>query len=213
MHANYLAIHPKNPQPRLIQKVAQAIENGKVVVLPSESSYTICCALQQKQAVERIQTIRQVDKHHHFTLMCKDLSQVSVYAQVSNPYYRLLKSLTPGAYTFILPGTREVPKRLLHSKRKTIGIRVPQNIILMSVLEQLSEQAMMSCTLQLPNDETPMHDPEDIKERLGHQVDVIVDGGICANQSTTVLSLLDNTPELIRQGLGSVDGLLQRVTL
>ncbi len=199
--SRFLQIHPANPQPRLITQAVEQLRNGDVLVYPTDSSYALGCQLGDKTAAERIRHIRQTDRHHNFTLVCRDLSEIATYAKVDNQRYRLLKAATPGPFTFILQATHEVPRRLQHPRRKTIGIRVPDNRIALALLAELGEP-IMSCTLILPGDEWPLPDPEEIEERLHHQVDLIIDAGPGQREPTTVIDLTDNTPRLIRQGLG-----------
>jgi len=206
--SQYFEIHPDNPQNRLIKKAVEIINKGGVIIYPTDSSYAIGCHLGDKKAVDRIRMIRHLDKNHNFTLICRDLSEISRYAIVDNMNYRLMKSLTPGPYTFILPASREVPKRLLNPKRKTIGIRVPDNAVCISLLEEL-DQPLMSSTLSLPNDEYPLTDPYQIRLKLEHAVDLIIDGGYSGHEPTTVVNLVDDKPEILRQGLGSADWLTQ----
>ena len=196
-----LQIHPANPQPRLIAQVVARLREGDVIVYPTDSSYALGCQLGDKAAAERIRAIRQTDRHHNFTLVCRDLSEIATYAKVDNRRYRLLKAVTPGAFTFILQATHEVPRRLQHPRRKTIGIRVPDNAIVSALLAALSEP-IMSCTLILPGDDWPLSDPEEIEERLANEVDLIIDGGPGQREPTTVLDLTEEAPQLIRQGLG-----------
>ena len=196
-----LQIHPANPQPRLIAQAVTRLREGSVIVYPTDSSYAIGCQLGDKAAAERIRVIRQTDRHHNFTLVCRDLSEIATYAKVDNQRFRLLKAATPGPFTFILQATHEVPRRLQHPRRKTIGIRVPDNAIVRALLTELGEP-IMSCTLILPGDEWPLSDPEDIEERVSHEVDWIIDGGPGQHEPTTVLDLTGNAPQLIREGLG-----------
>lgn len=198
-----IVIHPDNPQLRLIRQVADCIREGNVVVYPTDSAYALGCQLGNKEAMERIRHLRQLDKTHNFTLVCRDLSEIATYANVDNRAFRLIKANTPGAYTFILPATAEVPKRLQHPKRKTIGIRVPKNAITQALLTELNEP-LMSVTLILPGDEFPLNDPEVIYDRLHHQVDMIVDGGFCDLEPTSVIDMTTDTPEIIRRGKGDV---------
>ncbi|CAA0119345.1 putative protein YciO [BD1-7 clade bacterium] len=197
----FFQIHPETPQLRLVRQAADIIENGGVIVYPTDSGYALGCALGEKNALERIRRIRKLDDSHNFTLVCKDLSEISTYARVDNTAYRLLKHHTPGGFTFILKATGEVPKRLMHPKRKTIGIRVPDNAIAMSLLETLSEP-MMSVSLIMPGDEHPMTDPYDIKDSLSNDVDLIIDGGYCGMEPTSVIELFDEEPVILRRGLG-----------
>jgi tRNA threonylcarbamoyl adenosine modification protein (Sua5/YciO/YrdC/YwlC family) len=205
--SRFLQIHPVNPQPRLIAQAVERLRAGDVVVYPTDSSYALGCQLGDKAAAERIRHIRQTDRHHNFTLVCRDLSEIATYAKVDNQRYRLLKAVTPGPFTFILQATHEVPRRLQHPRRKTIGIRVPDNVIARALLAELGEP-IMSCTLILPGDDWPLYDPEEIEERLRHEVDLIVDGGSGQREPTTVLDLTDDAPQLIRQGLGDASPFL-----
>lgn len=201
-----LTIHPLNPQPRLIQQVVKVIQAGGVIVYPTDSAYALGCGLDNKPASERIRQIRALDKHHHFTLMCHNLSQLSVYAQVSNPTFRLLKAYTPGPYTFILPATRDVPRRLTHPKRKTIGLRVPNHPITQALLTTLGEP-LMSVTLILPGQENPLVDVEEITYAIGGKVDLIIDGGPCSIDPTSVIDLTSDVPKILRAGKGDVSKL------
>lgn len=203
----FLQIHPANPQPRLIERVVERLRAGAVIVYPTDSSYAFGCRLGDKAAAERIRHLRQTDRHHHFTLICRDLAEIATYAKVDNQRYRLLKAATPGPFTFILQATHEVPRRLQHPRRKTIGIRVPDNVIARALLAHLGEP-IMSCTLILPGDDWPLHDPEEIGERLGHDVEVMIDGGLAQREPTTVLDLTGAAPVLIRQGLGDASPFL-----
>jgi len=197
-------IHPQNPQKRLIQRAVDLLRDGAVIVYPTDSSYALGCVINNKQAMERIITIRQVDSSHHLTLVCRDLSEIAVYAKVDNQGYRFIRSLTPGPFTFLLKATREVPKRVLHTKRKTIGIRVPDNAIAMELLETLGEP-MLSSTLILPGETMPMVDAEEIRDSLQHQVDLVVDGGHCGFEPTTVLDMIDGEVQIRRQGMGVIE--------
>ena len=198
-----LVLHPKNPQLQFLKKAADALRAGEVIVYPTDSCYALGCALGDKDAMARLAKIREVDKHHHFTLVCRDLSEIAKYAKVSNSQYRLLKAATPGAYTFILEATREVPKRLMHEKRRTIGIRVPDHPIPRLLLEALGEP-LMSSTLLLPGEPYPLTDAEEIFERIGRQVAYVLDGGNCGLEPTTIVDLSGDAPVLIRQGKGDV---------
>ena len=204
--SQFFQIHPDNPQARLIKQAADIIRQGGVIVYPTDSGYALGCLIGDKNAMERIRTIRQLSEKHHFTLVCSDLSQVSLYAKVGNTAYRLIKSMTPGAYTFILPATREVPRRLQHAKRKTIGLRIPDNRIAQALLAELGE-AMMSVSLILPGDDYPMSDPYDIRDQLEHAVDLVIDGGYCGIEATTVVDLEDEIPVVIRRGAGDTTAL------
>ena len=188
-----LQIHPETPQPRLILKAVEVIERGGVVVYPTDSGYALGCQLDEKQAVERIRRIRQLDDKHNFTLVCRDLSAIATYAKVDNIAYRAIKNHTPGPYTFVLHGTNEVPRRLKQPKRKTIGIRVPDNRIAQSLLVAIAEP-IMSVTLILPGDDLPLLDPYEIRDLLAAQVDLIIDGGYCGMEATSVIDLSNNEP-------------------
>ena len=201
-----VSIHPENPQQRLIYKVVDCLHRGGVVAYPTDSVYALGCHIGDKQAMDRIRAIRKLDKHHNFTLMCKDLSELANYARVDNTAYRALKATTPGAFTFVLKASSEVPRRLMHPKRKTIGIRVPQSNIVMSMLDSLQEP-MMSVTLMMPEDEYPMTDAYEINQVLGSQVDMVIDGGYCGMEPTTVIDMTDDVPVLLRQGAGDFSGI------
>jgi tRNA threonylcarbamoyl adenosine modification protein (Sua5/YciO/YrdC/YwlC family) len=203
--SQYFEIHPHNPQPRLIRRAVEIIRDGGVVVLPTDSSYAIACHLDDRRAVERIRRIRDLDKKHNFTLVCRDLAEISAYARVDNSAYRLLKAKTPGAYTFIFRATAIVPRRLQHAKRKTIGIRVPDHPVVTALLIEHA-QPLMSSTLILPGNELPETDAFDIRDKLERQVDLIIDAGPCGVESTTVVDLTDSVPQLIRRGKGSSEG-------
>ena len=190
--AEFFAIHTENPQARLIQQASDSIQQGGVVVIPTDSGYALSCALENKRGVEIIRQIRRLDERHHFTLLCRDLSEISVYSRVGNQEYRLLKAPHAGAYTFILEATREVPRRLMHPKRKQIGIRVPDNQIALDLLGYIGEPLMTS-SLMLPNEQMPMTDPYEIMEMLGHTLDLVIDGGFCGFEGTTVVDLTRGT--------------------
>jgi len=207
MASLFFDIHPKNPQPRLIRQVAQIIRDGGLVVYPTDSCYALGCHIGDKAAVERISRIRQTDKNHHFTLVCRDLSEIAHYARVNNQQYRMLKAYTPGAYTFILAASRETPKRLQNLKRQTIGIRVPDHSVPLLILKELGEP-LISSTLLLPGDELPMTDAREIHERLLHQVDAVIDGGNCGLEPTSVIDMEGEIPVVLRKGKGSVEALL-----
>ena len=200
--AQFFAIHPDNPQERLIKQAADIVRGGGVVAYPTDSCYALGCQLGDKAAMERILNIRQIDQKHHLTLMCADLSELGTYAKVDNSQFRLLKATTPGSYTFILQASKEVPARTLHPKRKTIGLRVPDNIIAFALLAELGEP-LLSCTLMLPEDDEPLTDPYEIRDRLEHSVDAIIDGGWCGTEPTTVIDMTDGI-ELVRQGKGDL---------
>jgi len=199
--AQYFEIHPDNPQQRLIKQAVEILNRGGVIAYPTDSSYALGCYIGDKQAMDRIRAIRRVDTNHNFTLVCRDLSELSIYAKVENNVYRLLKNFTPGAYTFILKATGEVPRRLQNPKRKTIGIRVPDNNITLALLEEL-KQPLMSSTLILPDEDQPLSDPHEIREQLEHQVDLVIDGGFCGLEATTVVDMVSGAPEVIRMGKG-----------
>ena len=199
--SQFFQIHPENPQARLIRQVVEIVRKGGVIVYPTDSAYALGCMLGNKDAVARMRMIRDLDKDHNFTLVCRDLSDISTYAKVDNTAYRLLKNHTPGAYTFILQGTKEVPKRFLHAKRKTIGLRIPEHPIAQALLEELGEP-MLSSSLILPGDEFPMIDPYEIRQLLEKQVDLVIDGGYCGMELTTVIDMVDDAPVLLREGKG-----------
>lgn len=201
--AQFFAIHPDNPQPRLIQQAVDIVRTGGVSVIPTDSGYALACALENKRGVDVIRQIRRLDDKHNFTLLCRDLSEIATYARVENQIYRLLKAHTPGAYTFILDATREVPRRLLHPKRKQIGIRIPNNVIALDILQALGEPLMTS-TLMLPGESLPLTDPYDINESLGHQLDLVIDGGFCGFEGTSVIDLTEDIPQVTRVGAGDV---------
>lgn len=197
----YLSIHPDDPQARLLHVAADVVRKGGLVAFPTDSCYAIGCHLGDKDAVERIRAIRGVDDRHHLTLMCRDLSQIAQFARVDNAQYRLLKAATPGSYTFILEGTKELPRRVLHPKRKTIGLRVPSNPVALALLEQLGEPLLTS-TLILPGDEAPLTEGWEIQDRLDDRLELILDGGYCGTEPTTVIDLTATLPVLVRAGRG-----------
>jgi tRNA threonylcarbamoyl adenosine modification protein (Sua5/YciO/YrdC/YwlC family) len=201
--AQFFTIHPGNPNPRLIHQAAAVLRGGGVVVYPTDSCYALGCHLDDKDAVSRIRQIRQLDEQHHLTLMCRDLSEISRYAKVDNVKFRLLKSNTPGSYTFILEATKEVPKRLQHPKRSTIGIRIPDHPVALALLEELGEP-MSSSTLILPDQAGPLNDVELIRELLEKKVDLVIDGGAIGADFTTVIDLTGDVPVLLRRGKGDV---------
>ncbi|UTW02548.1 threonylcarbamoyl-AMP synthase [Amphritea atlantica] len=196
-------IHPDNPQSRLISQAVEIIRKGGVIVYPTDCAYALGCHLGDKSAVEKIKRIRKLDDKHNFTLVCRDLSEIGTYAKVNNSVYRLLKYMTPGAYTFILNATTEVPRRLLHPKRRTIGLRIPQNNIALQLMEALGEP-IMSTSLIMPGEELPLIDPYEIRDLLQHEVDLVIDGGYCGMEATTVINLVDDAPVVIRHGAGDV---------
>lgn len=199
--AQFFEIHPKTPQLRLIHRAVDIIRQGGVIAYPTDSSYALACGLAEKQGLDKIRRIRQLDDKHNFTLVCKDLSQVSQFTKIGNDAHRLIKSLTPGAFTFILPATREVPRSLQHPKKKTIGIRIPDHPITQLLLNELGE-ALFSSTLLLPNQEQGLSDPYDIREQLEHELDLIIDAGIIEFEQTTIIEFSDKGVEIIRQGKG-----------
>ena len=198
-----LRIHPANPQLRLVRNAADVLRNGGVLIYPTDSCYALGCQLGNKAALERIRRIRRTKRDHDFTLVCRDLSEIAAYARIDNSGYRVLRSLTPGPYTFILRATNEVPKRLQDPKRRSVGIRVPDHVIVTSLLEAVGEP-VMSSTLLLPDDDVPLADPEDIYQRLRDRVDVIIDAGNCGIEPTTVLDLSGGEIEVVRQGKGDI---------
>jgi tRNA threonylcarbamoyl adenosine modification protein (Sua5/YciO/YrdC/YwlC family) len=199
--SQFFALHPDNPQSRLLRKAVSLIEDGGLIVYPTDSGYALGCSLGNKSALERIRRLRQLDKHHNMTLVCRDLSELGTYARVPNPIFRLLKACTPGSYTFILNATQEVPRLMLHSKKKTLGLRVPDNVITLSLLECL-DAPLMSSTLILPGATAPLSEPEAIKDLLGNQIDLIIDGGNCGSEPTTVVDLTGDYPVILREGKG-----------
>lgn len=201
--AQFFQIHPDNPQVRLIRQAVEFIHQGGVIIYPTDSSYALGCHLGDKGAMERIRQIRRVDDKHNFTLVCRDLSEIATYARIGNQHYRWLKLLTPGPYTFIHRATKQVPRRLQHPRRKTIGIRVPDNRIAQALLEELREP-LMSSTLILPGEEMPMVDPYEMHQLLGHAVELIIDGGYCGLEPTSVLDMEEETPRVLRVGKGDV---------
>ena len=199
--AQFFSIHPENPQSRLIKQAVDIIQRGGLIIYPTDSAYALGCHIGDKFALDRVRAIRQLDKHHNFTLMCRDLSELANYARVNNSAFRLIKAHTPGPYTFILNATSEVPRRLMHPKRKTLGMRVPDNAIALALMEELGEPLMTS-SLILPGDSEPLTDPYDIRDLLEHQVELIIDGGYCGMEATTVVDLTEDSPSIIRQGCG-----------
>jgi tRNA threonylcarbamoyl adenosine modification protein (Sua5/YciO/YrdC/YwlC family) len=200
--AQLFTIHPDNPQPRLIRQAAEIVRSGGVIVYPTDSCCALGCRLGDKAAMERIRAIRDVDERHHLTLVCRDLAEIGQYARIDNAQFRLLKATTPGSYTFILQATREVPKRLLHPSRRTIGLRVPDHTVAQALLEELGEP-LLSSTLILPGDELPLNDSDEIRERLERRVDLVIDAGPCGIVPTTVVDLTGDTPVITRLGKGS----------
>lgn len=199
--AEFVEIHPKNPQPRLIQQVVECLRRGGVIIYPTDSAYAFGAQIGDKQAMDTIRRIRRLDDNHNFTLLCNDLSQVSTFTKMGNHAHRLIKSLTPGAFTFLLDATREVPRRLQHPKKKTIGVRITDNLIARALLDSLGEPLLTS-TLMLPDEDEPMADPFDIRQRFDREVDLIIDAGIIEPKPSTVISCVDNVIEIVRQGAG-----------
>ena len=199
--AQFFQIHPVNPQARLIRRSVEILLAGGIIVYPTDSSYALGCQLGERDAMERIRRIRQLDDKHNFTLVCRDLSEVTTYARIDNLAFRLLKSLTPGPYTFVHEATKQVPRRMLHPKRKAIGIRVPDNEICRALLAEL-DQPILSTTLIMPGDEQPLTDPDAMREALDKQVDLVIDGGFCGLDPTTVVDMIAEPPQIIRVGKG-----------
>ena len=204
--AQYFSLHPDNPQQRLIKQAAGVLHAGGVAAIPTDSSYALVCHLDDKAAVERLRAIRQVDERHHLTLLCSDLSELGAYARVDNRQYRMIRACTPGPYTFILEATKEVPRRVSHPSRKTIGVRVPQHAVAHALLAEMA-QPLLATTLILPGQESPLNDPEEIRARLQHQVDLVLDAGPCASEPTTVVDLSGAEPVVVRIGRGPLDAL------
>lgn len=201
--AQYFTLHPEQPQPRLIRQAAEIMRSGGLVAFPTDSAYALGGITGDAELLQRIRRIRGVDERHHFTLMCRDLSEIATYARVDNAQYRLLKATTPGPYTFILEGTRELPRRLLHPKRKTIGLRVPEHPVVAALLAELDEPILTS-TLLLPGEGLPLTDPEEIRDRLEKQLELIIEAGYCGPEATTVIDLTSGAPILIRAGRGDL---------
>ena len=201
--SQFYQIHPDNPQARLVRSAVDIIRGGGVVVYPTDSAYALGCQIGDKSALDRIRRIRKLDDRHNFTLVCSDLSEIAAYAKVDNAAYRLLRHCTPGPYTFILKATSEVPRRLMHPKRKTVGLRVPDNHIAAALLQDLGEP-LMSVTLIMPGDEYPLIDPYDIRDTLQHDVDLVIDGGYCGMEPTSVVDLADDAPIVLRVGKGDI---------
>ena len=199
--SQFFQIHPDNPQPRLITQAVEIVRKGGIVAMPTDSCYALVCHLDDKDAVMRLRRIRNVDDKHHLTLLCRDLSEIANYARVDNQQYRMLKAATPGPYTFILEATKEVPRRVSHPSRKTIGLRVPENAIAHALLAELA-QPLLGTTLILPDEDQPLTDPDDVRERLAKLVDLVIDGGACSLEPTTVIDMTGSEPTLRRQGRG-----------
>ncbi|WP_410498708.1 L-threonylcarbamoyladenylate synthase [Chitinibacter sp. S2-10] len=201
--SQFFSIHAETPQARLIKQAADIIRNGGLIVYPTDSCYALGCSLDNKDGLERIRRIRQLDDKHHFTLSCSDLSQLGSYAKVDNRTFRMLKAATPGSYTFILQATKEVPRRVWHPKKQTVGLRVPDHPVALALLDELGEP-MLSTTLLLPGEEYPMTDAWEIRDRLEREVDLVIEGGYCGTEPTTVVDLSNDAPEVIREGKGSL---------
>lgn len=201
--AQFFSLHPEHPQPRLIRQAAEIMRGGGLVAFPTDSAYALGGLTGDADVLQRIRRLRAVDERHHFTLMCRDLSEIATFARVDNAQYRLLKATTPGPYTFILEGTRELPRRLLHPKRKTIGLRVPDHPVVAALLAELDEPILTS-TLLLPGEDLPLTDAENIRERIGKQVELVIEAGFCGPEATTVIDLTAGTPSLVRAGRGDL---------
>ncbi|MGE5336241.1 MAG: L-threonylcarbamoyladenylate synthase [Gemmatimonadota bacterium] len=204
--AQLFAVHPQNPQLRLLRQAAQLIDRGAVAAIPTDSSYALVCHLDDKPAADRLRRIRHIDDRHHLTLLCRDLSEIANYAKVDNVQYRLLRQVTPGPYAFILEATREVPRRLSHPSRKTIGIRVPDHPVALGLLEVLG-QPLISTTLLLPGDDVPLNDAQLILDRIGHDLDIVIDAGACGIEPTTIVDLTGREAVIVRRGRGPVEAL------
>lgn len=202
--AQFFSLHPEQPQPRLIKQAAQIMRDGGLIAFPTDSAYALGGRTGDSPLLARIRRIRDVDERHQFTLLCRDLSEIATYARVDNTQYRLLKATTPGPYTFILEGTKELPRRVLHPKRKTIGIRIPDHPVVSALLAELGEP-MLSSTLLLPDEEHPLTDAEEIRDRLEKDVDLVIEAGACRGEATTVIDLTSGVPELVREGRGSLE--------
>jgi tRNA threonylcarbamoyl adenosine modification protein (Sua5/YciO/YrdC/YwlC family) len=201
-----ITVHPRDPQPRLLQQAARVLAEGGVAAIPTDSCYALACRLDDKPAVDRIRRLRRIDERHHLSLLCRDLSEIAAYARVDNAAYRLLKMATPGPYTFILEATREVPRRLSHPSRKTIGIRVPDHPVALQLLREFG-QPLISSSLQLPGDELPLNDPDEIRERLDGEIDLVIDAGTCGVQPTSVIDLSSGVAVVLRVGRGALEPL------
>jgi tRNA threonylcarbamoyl adenosine modification protein (Sua5/YciO/YrdC/YwlC family) len=204
--AQRFQVDPDHPPLRPLRQAAQLIEHGAVAAVPTDSCYALACHLDDREAVERLRRIRSIDQRHHLTLLCRDLSEIAAYAKVDNAQFRLLKQATPGPYTFIFEATREIPRRLSHPSRKTIGIRIPAHTALVALLEVLG-QALISTTLMLPGDELPLNEPDEIRARLEHQIDLLIDSGACGVEPTTVIDLTGRQPVVVRVGRGPLAAL------
>ncbi|ROR32259.1 L-threonylcarbamoyladenylate synthase [Inmirania thermothiophila] len=205
--SQYFEVHPRNPQPRLIRQAAEILRRGGVIAYPTDATYALGCRVADKAAVERIRAIRRLDSHHELTLVCRDLGHLATYAKVDNTAFRILRALTPGPYTFILRGTREVPRRLLDPRRRTVGLRVPDHPVVQALVEALGEP-LMSTTAQLPGEDRPLTEPCEIRERLGHALDLVLDAGAGGIEPTTVVDMTGPVPEVVRVGAGDPAPLL-----
>jgi tRNA threonylcarbamoyl adenosine modification protein (Sua5/YciO/YrdC/YwlC family) len=201
--SQYFEIHPTHPQPRLIAQAANILRDGGVIAYPTDSCYALGCHIGDKDAMAKLRRIRDLDERHHFTLMCRSLSELAAFARTDNDQYRLLKDLTPGPYTFILEGTRELPRRLLHPRRKTIGVRIPDHPVVQALMTELNEP-LLSTTLMLPDEIEPLTDPHEIRARLEHEVDLVMDAGPCGREMTTVIDLTGSSVEIVRMGKGPI---------
>ena len=199
--AQFFSVHPDNPQTRLLKQAVQLLQQGRVLAVPTDSSYALVCHLDDKSAADQLRRIRAIDDKHHLTLLCRDLSELANYARVDNQQFRAIKQATPGPFTFILEATKEVPRRLSHPQRKTIGLRVPEHKVLQELLS-LHGAPLLATTLILPGEATPLNDPEDIRERLEHQVGAVIDAGACSLEPTTVIDMGGSEPEVLRRGRG-----------
>jgi tRNA threonylcarbamoyl adenosine modification protein (Sua5/YciO/YrdC/YwlC family) len=199
--AQFFSVHPDNPQTRLLKQAVQLLQQGRVLAVPTDSSYALVCHLDDKSAADQLRRIRAIDDKHHLTLLCRDLSELANYARVDNQQFRAIKQATPGPFTFILEATKEVPRRLSHPQRKTIGLRVPEHKVLQELLS-LHGAPLLATTLILPGEDTPLNDPEDIRERLEHQVGAVIDAGACSLEPTTVIDMSDSEPKVLRRGRG-----------
>ena len=201
--SQFFQIHPDNPQGRLIKQAAEILRQGGLAVIPTDCAYALACRIGDKKATERVQRLRRLGSNHNFTLLCRDLSELSLFAKVDNAQYRLLKAHTPGAFTFILPATREVPRLLMHPKKRTIGIRVPENQIAMELLAEMGEP-LMTTSLIMPGDDMPLSDPYEIRQTLEHELDLVIDGGYCGFEATSVVDMTEEETAIARQGAGDV---------
>ena len=199
--ARYFDVHPENPQRRAVGQVMDLVREGGLIAYPTDSCFALGCQLGNREGIDRIRAIRHLDDRHHFTLMCQDFAQLGQFVHISNAVFRSIKAATPGSYTFILPATKEVPRRLLHPKKKTVGVRIPDHIVTQALLEELGEP-LLSSTLLLPDEEEPMTQGWEIKELLDHQLDAVVDSGDCGTEPTTVVDFSDDVPEVVRVGAG-----------